>query len=153
MDMAGSPYLLFDVGGERYALAVCDVERVVLAAEVTPLADAPGTILGLINVGGEVMPVADVRRRLGLPAREMELSDRFIVTRAVGAPLVLLVEAVEGVCELPAQPVAAAGRDGRAAVAAAVGGDGRIVVVRDVGALVAAGDLARLAEGGGRAHA
>jgi len=31
--------------------------------------------------------------------------------------------------------------------------DGRIVVVRDVGALVAAGDLARLAEGGGRAHA
>lgn len=150
MTLTNSSFLLFGVGEGRYALAVGDVDRIVLAAEVTPLADAPETVLGLVNIAGEIMPVADVRRRLGLPAREMELSDRFIVTRAAGAPLALLVESVEGVAELPAQPVKAGDHW---AVTAAVGGGGRIVVIRDIGALVSADDLALLEENGRSAHA
>jgi hypothetical protein len=77
-------FLLFCVEDGRYALSVTAVERIVFAAEVTPLSDAPETVFGLINVEGEIMPVVDVRRRSGFPLRDMELSDRFILKRAIG---------------------------------------------------------------------
>ena len=72
------PFLIFGVGEETYALDVAAVERVLPAAEVTPLPDAPATVLGLINIAGELMPVISARRHFSLPSRDMELSDRLI---------------------------------------------------------------------------
>ena len=91
------PVLVFLVAGRRHALPVGDVERVVPAAEVTPLPDAPPDVRGAVKVGSEVAPVVDLRRRFGLPSRELELSDRFLLVRFQGALRALLVEAVEGV--------------------------------------------------------
>ena len=53
--------LVFLVAGRRHALPVGDVERVVPAAEVTPLPDAPPDVRGAVKVGSEVAP------RVGLP--------------------------------------------------------------------------------------
>jgi len=41
--------LAFSVGDYRYALPLSAVNRIVRAVEVTPLPDAPDTILGLIK--------------------------------------------------------------------------------------------------------
>ncbi|MEI6422505.1 MAG: chemotaxis protein CheW, partial [Lentisphaerota bacterium] len=136
----------------RYALSVTAVERIVFAAEVTHLSDAPETVLGLINVEGEIMPVVDVRRRLGFPLRDMELSDRFIVTKAGGAPIALLVDSVEGVVELPAHPISDGNSTAPWTVSAAVGADGEIVVVQNISALISADVLAHLDKNCGDAH-
>ena len=95
-----TPYLVFGVNERRYALDVDAVERIVLAAETTPLPDAPDAVLGLINIAGEIMPVLDMRRHLGFSPQDMELTDRFIITHVKGYPLALLVEATEGVLTL-----------------------------------------------------
>jgi Chemotaxis signal transduction protein len=94
-------FLLFCVDERRYALDVAAVERIVRAVEVTPVPDAPGYVRGLINVAGEIVPVIDIRQRLGLPIREVELSDRFILTNEDSRLRALLVDRVEGVVELP----------------------------------------------------
>ena len=111
--------LVFSVADRRYALEVADVERIVFAAELAPLLDAPAHIAGLMNIAGEIMPVVDVRRRLGLPPREMNVRDRFVVTRSGGAPAALLVDAVEGVVDLPVQRI----EEGAAGAAVAEGGE------------------------------
>ncbi len=151
MKVTGS-FLLFCVEDGRYALDVAAVERIVFAAEVTPLTDAPETVLGLINIAGEIMPVVDVRRRFGFPPRDMELSDRFIVTHATGTPLALLVEAVEGVVELPAQSITTGNKAGSWTSTAAVGDGGSIVVIHKIDSLVSADDLAKLENSGKDTH-
>jgi purine-binding chemotaxis protein CheW len=98
-------FLLFWLGEIQYALDVAAVERVLPAAEVTPLPDAPVIVLGLINVAGELMPVINARRHFHHSPRDMELTDRLIVTRRDGRTLALLVDAVEGVVELSEQAV------------------------------------------------
>lgn len=102
MDMTDS-FLLFSVAEIRYALDVTEVKRIVRAVEITPLPEAPDFVRGLINVAGDIIPVIDMRLRLGLARREMELSDRFILTNPAGIPIALLVDRVEGVVELPTQ--------------------------------------------------
>lgn len=94
-------FLLFTIEGRWYALLVHKVIRVLPAAELTPIHDAPPFIGGLINIAGEVLPVLDLRQLLGYPYREMELEDRLIITYTKERTLVLWVDQVEDVVELP----------------------------------------------------
>ncbi len=101
--------VVFALDDQRYALKLDAVERVLPAVEITPLPKAPDIVLGIIDVAGRVMPVFNVRRRFGLPEREIELSDEIIVARAT-RPVALLVERVLQVVEYPAGRVIPAGQ-------------------------------------------
>jgi purine-binding chemotaxis protein CheW len=92
--------VLFTLDEPRYALDLSAVDRIVRAVEITPLPKAPGIVLGVINVQGQVLPVLDIRRRFRLPAREMRTDDRLILARISKRQVVLLVDAVAGVREL-----------------------------------------------------
>ena len=93
-------YLLFHAADRRYALAVSDVLRVVPAAEPTPVRNMPPAVHGVINVAGDILPVIDIRVQDGGKVESIEPSDHFILTRAAGLPLALLVAGVDGVEEL-----------------------------------------------------
>ncbi|WP_300526177.1 chemotaxis protein CheW [Aminiphilus sp.] len=115
--MVREVFLVFSVAEQRFALPVEGIERVVAAAETTPLPDAPPFVLGVVNVGGEAAPVVDLRQRLGAPRRDMLLSDRFLLVRDEGRLFALLVDGVEGVCALEPQDVSvASGEDARVAL-------------------------------------
>ena len=125
--MPSNTFLLFRVDEGLYALDVAAVERAVFAAEVSPLPNAPRNVLGLINIAGEIMPVVDARGCLGCPARDMELSDRFIVAQASERRIAVRVDGVEGVVELSGD--ATAGEEGPATVATMAE---NIVLIQDV---------------------
>ena len=92
--------VVFVLEGNRFALRLDAVERVVPAAACTPLPRAPRIVLGIINVAGRIMPVIALRRRFGLPHREMELSDQLILARTAHLSVALLVDSVSGVLEI-----------------------------------------------------
>jgi purine-binding chemotaxis protein CheW len=95
---AGLEHLLvFTLDEPRYALPLAAVERIVRASEITPLPKAPEIVLGVINAQGRVIPVVDMRRRFGLPTREMRLEDRFIVARTARRLVALVADEVAGV--------------------------------------------------------
>ena len=71
--------LVFTVGSREYALPVEDVIEVVRMVAVTPLPDAPSSVMGVINMRGHVIPVIDLRSRLGFPAHEPDLSTPIVV--------------------------------------------------------------------------
>ena len=90
----------FSLEGQGYALPLASVERVLPAVALTPLPEAPAIVLGLLNLGGRVVPVVNIRRRFRLPERGVELADRLIVARTARRTLALLVDTVSGVIEV-----------------------------------------------------
>lgn len=83
-------FVAFSLNGGRYGLPLSSVERVLPMVAISPLPGAPPAVLGAISIHGAVIPVLDVRRRLGLNAGELGPSARLLVARTgrrtVGVP-------------------------------------------------------------------
>lgn len=94
---ASDHYLVFTLDQHRFALALAEVERVVPALELTPLPGAPHLVPGIFNLQGKIVTAISLRRRFGLPDRELALSDHFVVTRALGRTVALMVDDTRGV--------------------------------------------------------
>ena len=58
--------LLFPVGQDLHALDMTWVREVVAAPMVTKVPTAPGTVLGLFNLRGDIVPLFDTAALLGL---------------------------------------------------------------------------------------
>lgn len=93
------PLLIFQLNGQRYALPLAVVERVVSAVEVTPLPGAPTLVLGAINLEGCVIPVLDMRQRFGLPRREIYPEDQFLIAHTVHKVVALVIDEALDVIE------------------------------------------------------
>jgi purine-binding chemotaxis protein CheW len=100
--------VLFVIDEQRVALVLSLVERAVRVVDVTPLPAAPQSVLGIVNVRGEVIPVYDLRRRFRLPEREINLSDQLMIAKTSRHRVALLVDAVDGVLEVTKEEIASA---------------------------------------------
>lgn len=92
--------VVFDIEGQRYALLLNNVERVLPMVAVSPLPQAPAVVLGVMTLHGQVIPVLDLRRRFGLPLRDYGLTARLLVVRTGRRILALAVDEVVGVREV-----------------------------------------------------
>jgi purine-binding chemotaxis protein CheW len=72
---------------------------------ISPLPGAPEAALGVINLHGDVVPVLDVRRRLGLAPREYGPAARLLVARSRLRVVALAVDEVTGVAEVEAASI------------------------------------------------
>ena len=97
-------WVAFALDGLRLALPLASVSRIVHAASITPLPDAPDAVAGALDVAGTVMAVYDLRRRLRLPPRPMRLEDQIIIAQTSRRALALIVDRALGVVDgMPAQ--------------------------------------------------
>ncbi len=109
--MTSGQWVVFTLAAHEYALPLEHVVEAIHMVAIVPAPNAPAWLAGVINLRGRVLPVMDLRVRLGLPPRAPDLSARILVT-AVGANgLGLLVDAATEVLmqsadsvELPAIP-------------------------------------------------
>jgi purine-binding chemotaxis protein CheW len=100
-----SRLVAFVVDGQRFALALDAVERALPMLAVTPLPGAPPVVAGVVSLHGQVVPVFDLRRRLGRPAREPALTDHLLVARAGARRVALPVDEVLGVLAVDAAAI------------------------------------------------
>lgn len=98
----------FTLDQRRYALHLSAVERVVPVVDITPLPKAPDIVLGVVDVRGRIIPAINIRRRFGLPERQLILSDELIIARTSQRTVALLVDGVGGVVSLASGRVIAA---------------------------------------------
>lgn len=96
----------FTVAGRAYAVEVDHVREVLAQADVSRLPWAPPTIAGVMNVRGEIVPVADTARVLGVAdtARVGDAGDAgpVVVLDGGGHPLGLRVDAIDAVTTIAA---------------------------------------------------
>lgn len=71
--------MTFGLGDALFALPVTLVQEILDARPVSPLPDAPPHLLGVIDVRGASVAVADLRRLVGAPAREDAPDTRLVV--------------------------------------------------------------------------
>ncbi|MEJ1959789.1 MAG: chemotaxis protein CheW [Nitrosomonadales bacterium] len=96
---------IFTLDERRYALRLIAVDRVVHAVAISPLPQAPGIVLGIVNVQGRIVPIINMRQRLCLPEREIKLTDRLIIAHTAQRPVGLMVDAVADVMGYPEQNI------------------------------------------------
>jgi len=97
----------FSLNDQRYALPLSAVERILRAVEITPLPQAPPIVLGIVNVGGRIIPVVNMRQRFRLPDREIEPRDQFILGQTGRRIVALVADEVSSVLERPERDVIA----------------------------------------------
>jgi len=101
--------LTFRLGDETLALDVARVHEIVDPLPRTRVPRADPFAPGLINVRGSVVPVLDLRRRLGLPPAERTADSRMIVLDiALGdetAKIAVEADAVDQVAEIEAAEI------------------------------------------------
>jgi len=108
----------FRVGGEDYALDIMRVREIIHPLPITPVPRAPIFVEGVIRLRGDVIPVLDVRKRLGLAVTPATRKSRFLVVNVAGRRIALVVDEVREVLRLPRSEI-------RAAPALGVGGGPR----------------------------
>jgi chemotaxis signal transduction protein len=86
------------VAGEQYALAVEHVAEVVELDEVTIVPGAPPSLLGLLNLRGEIISVVDLASVLGLHG---EGRPTHLLVTSAGRRAGLAIDAVLDVATLP----------------------------------------------------
>lgn len=92
-------YFVFRIDNQRYGVVLSAVEKVIRAVELISLPDAPDTILGLINMRGDIIPAVNIRKKFRLPERETEINDRIIICLHEKRRIAFFVDMVEGVFE------------------------------------------------------
>ncbi|MBI9108374.1 MAG: chemotaxis protein CheW [Spirochaetales bacterium] len=98
--------LIYTIDGLSFGLPLSSVERIVRSVTVTPLPDAPNTILGVIIVQGRIIPVVNMRLKLRLRSRAVSIKDKFIIAGTGNLMVVLVADEVEGVVKRPLEKVA-----------------------------------------------
>jgi purine-binding chemotaxis protein CheW len=97
MDVSERPDLfVFRLGRERFALPLARVLAAVRAAYAEALPGAPETVLGLLNLRGQALPVIDLGLRFGRPAKAISPQDIFLISRSARRTMALRIDAVDG---------------------------------------------------------
>jgi purine-binding chemotaxis protein CheW len=69
----------FRLDGDDYGIPITKIQEIILMKPVTRVPQVPAFIEGLINLRGVVIPVINLRKRFGLPEREIDDETRTIV--------------------------------------------------------------------------
>ena len=76
-------YLTFRLGNESYGIPVLKVREIIRLCPITPVANMPKHVKGVINLRGKVIPLVDLRAKFGLPIAEENDRSCIVVTQIV----------------------------------------------------------------------
>ena len=94
-------WLTLQLGEQAYAVNVLQVEGIQKATEISPVAGAPGYVLGVMNLRGYLVTVIDMRIRLDIPIDDNDMGTRIIFVEVRGHIIGMLVDHVTEVISLP----------------------------------------------------
>jgi purine-binding chemotaxis protein CheW len=95
----------FYLDREEYGVDVRQVQEIRRVTEITSVPRAPRFIRGVINLRGRILPVLDLRTRLGLGEVATSRAARIVVVRVKDRLLGLLVDGASQVLKIPVSQV------------------------------------------------
>jgi purine-binding chemotaxis protein CheW len=98
-------YLCFRVASEEYAVSLMDIKEIIKPRETTEIPHAPAFVKGIISLRGTIVPILDMRLRLGFPPSPDSARERFVIVKKGEGFCGLLVDEVYQVINLDQQPI------------------------------------------------
>lgn len=95
-------HVVFIVGDTDLVVAASDVLHMESFTSATKVPGAPDHVAGLVQIRHRVVPVVDVRKRLGLPFKEPSLDSRVLVVKSGERAVGLLVDKAREVIQIDA---------------------------------------------------
>lgn len=142
-------YLAFRLGGEEYGIDILRVQEIRNFESPTRIASAPAFILGVVNLRGVIVPVLDMRRRMGCESAAFDASTVTIVLNVNSRVVGMVVDSVSDVVQLTTDlikpaPVLAAAVDARYITGVATldaHDQRRMLILLDIDTLMASEDM------------
>lgn len=101
-------FLCFRVSDEIYGINIMDIKEIIKPREVTEVPRAPLFVSGVLSLRGTIIPVIDMRVRLGLARESNTGKERIVVIKNNNSLSGLLVDEVIQVVEVQLDAVEAA---------------------------------------------
>ena len=98
-------YLSFTLSDEHYGLGILKVQEIRGYEGVTRVPDTPDYIRGVVNLRGAIVPVIDLRMKLGLKDARYDAFTVMIVLNLDGRSTGIVVDAVSDVVVLEADQI------------------------------------------------
>lgn len=81
LDKATHQYLTFSLGNEEYGVGILRVQEITRWVNVTLIPNTPDYVCGLVNLRGEILPVVDLRLKLGMVKKDYSLTTVVIILK------------------------------------------------------------------------
>ena len=89
--------ICFKLGHEEFGVDILKVREIVPLQYIAHLPQTPGTVAGIINLRGNLIPVVNLRKKFGLEQIEMDDKTRIIVFSIADKLIGMIVDRVERV--------------------------------------------------------
>ncbi|MFZ5993579.1 MAG: chemotaxis protein CheW [Thermodesulfobacteriota bacterium] len=142
-------YLTFVLGGENFALETSRVKEVLEYTTITRIPRMPEFLCGVINLRGNVVPVMDMRLKLGMPSAERTVDTCIVIVEVnfddESATIGCLVDSVKEVLEIEANEIEPPPKMGMRLGTDFIQGMARqgesFIIILDINRIIAAEDI------------
>ena len=93
--------VVLSMGHARFAMHGSVVKEILYKPGIFPVPGAPSTVLGIINVRGDIESVIDINMLFGYPDAKPGRSNRVIIAEAGGIRTGVLVDSIDDVVDVP----------------------------------------------------
>ena len=101
----GIQVIVFSLGDERYGVDISQVREIIRPTKITRIPNAPDFVEGVINLRGQITTIINLRKRFGLPPKEIDNDTRIIVVEYNNAVIGMMVDTVNEVKYLSAKDI------------------------------------------------
>jgi len=102
---ATSEFLTFRLGAEEYGIDILRVQEIRSYEHPTRIANAPSFIKGVVNLRGVIVPIIDLRLKLGCDTAEYNTFTVVVVLNVKGRVVGAVVDSVSDVLELTREQI------------------------------------------------
>lgn len=146
--VAKAEFLTFQLGKEEYGIDILRVQEIRSYETPTRLAHAPDFIKGVVDLRGVIVPIVDLRMKLGCPTVEYTAFTVVIILNVAETVLGVVVDSVADVVNLPLDAIRPTPQLQSLVDESFIKGianvDERMLIVMDIEALLSSADMGLL---------
>jgi len=91
----------FKLENDEFGVDILKVQEINRMMSITKIPNAPAFTEGVINLRGKIIPIIDLRKKLGFESKVYDKSTRIIVVELDGIVLGFVVDSVSEVLRIP----------------------------------------------------
>jgi purine-binding chemotaxis protein CheW len=93
--------IVFKLDEKLYGVNIDQIREITRIGEISPVPNSPSYVEGVTNLRGQVTVVVDLRKRLGMQAKQFDKQSRMMVIESEGNPEGMIVDSVAEVTMIP----------------------------------------------------